>query len=92
MLFRSTVGYRAVRDNVWVERMLSGVRCVVAPVIVSAVGKLCRGAFPQRACLPLGVLAFAASALFHVNNVLLILCGIAAGLLLGHTGRGGDGQ
>ena len=51
-----TVGYRAVRDNVWVERMLSGVRCVVAPVIVSAVGRLCRGAFPQRACLPLGVL------------------------------------
>ena len=26
-----TLGYRAVRDNVWVERMLSGVRCVVTP-------------------------------------------------------------
>lgn len=85
-----TVGYNAIRDNIWIERMLTGVRCVVAPIIFSSVWKLCKGAFPQAVCYPLCALAFAASAVFHVNNVVIVLFGITAGLLLGAIGKGGD--
>lgn len=82
-----TMGYSALKDNIWVERMLSGVRCVVAPIIFSAVWKLRKGAFPQAACYPLCALAFIASAVFHVNNVVVVLFGIAAGLLLGEISK-----
>lgn len=78
-----TIGYTAVRGNIWVERMLSGVRCVVAPIIISAAWKLSKGAFPRAVCYPLCALAFIASAVFHVNNVAIVLFGIVAGILLG---------
>lgn len=85
-----TIGYSAIRDNIWIERMLTGVRCVVAPIIFSAAWKLCKGAFPQAACYPLCALAFIASAVFHVNSVAIVLFGIAAGLLLGAVRKGED--
>ena len=84
------MGYSAVTGVVWVERMLNGVRCVVAPVIFSATWKLRKAAFPLAACYFLCVLAFAASAIFHVNNVLAVLFGVAAGLLLGAADKEGD--
>lgn len=78
-----TVGYSAVSGIAWVEQMLNGVRCVVAPVIFSAAWKLRKGAFPKATCYLLCVLAFIASAAFHASNVAIVLFGIAAGLLLG---------
>lgn len=87
-----TVGYVAARDNIWVERMLSGVRCVVAPIILSAAVNLRKGAFPHAVCYGLGALAFIAAAVFRANNVAVILFGVAAGLLFGAVGKGEGGS
>ena len=86
-----TAGYAAFRDNIWAERMLAGVRCVVAPIILSVAWNLCKGAFPKKVCYVLCALAFLAAAVFQANNVMIVLFGVAAGLLQGIIGRRRDG-
>lgn len=77
-----TVGYAAIRDNVYVARALTGVRAVVAPIILSAVMKLHKGAFPKWYYVLITLTACALSLFFKVSSILLIVLGIAAGLLL----------
>lgn len=78
-----TFFYHSFRDNVWVAFALSGVRAVVAPVILSAVLKL------QKAETPLTRAAFYAlcaadcvlSFVFQISSVLIVLAGVGAGAL-----------
>lgn len=86
-----TVGYHAVKDNVLVGRMLTGVRCVVAPVIFSAAWKLRKGAFPRPVCWLLCAAAFFAVAVLHLGSVTVVLLGAAAGLVLETLRKGGAG-
>ena len=83
-----TFFYTNVRDNVWVAKALTGVRAVVAPVILSAVLKLTKGAFPTKACYALCGVGCVLSLIFHVNSVLVVLLGIIAGLLLNRRKEG----
>lgn len=87
-----TAGYTAFRDNIFVERMLSGVRCVVVPIIFSAALNLRKGAFPKIVCYVLCILSFIAAAAFHVNNVAIVLFGVIAGLLLGLARKKEEGS
>lgn len=77
-----TLCYTAIRDNIYIARALTGVRAVVAPIIFSAVLKLHKGAFPKWYYLLLAVAACILSLWFNVSSILLIICGVAAGLLL----------
>ena len=83
-----TFFYSNVRDNVWVAKALTGVRAVVAPVILSAVLKLTKGAFPTKACYALCGVGCALSLIFRVNSVLIVLLGVIAGLILNRRKEG----
>ena len=83
-----TFFYSNVRDNIWVAKALTGVRAVVAPVILSAVLKLTKGAFPTKACYVLCGVGCVLSLIFHVNSVLIVLLGIIAGLVLNRRKEG----
>ena len=77
-----TFFYTQVRDNLGVEKALTGVRAVVAPVILSAVIRLNKGAFPQTACYVLCAIGCVLSLFFKINCVFIVLLGVVAGLLL----------
>lgn len=78
-----TYCYVVFKDNVWVAKMLTGVRAAVVPIILSAALKLRQGAFPEKICYVLCVGGCILNAVFGVNCVLVILLGVAAGLILG---------
>ena len=84
-----TFFYHSVRDNPWVARALTGVRAVVAPVILTAVLKLQNALTPlprpafYGLCLTGCILSF----VFHINSVLVVLAGVAFGLLLHFRSR-----
>lgn len=78
-----TMFYTAFRDNLYVARALKGVRACVAPVIFSALLRLWKGAFPKKLCCLLFAGACIASAWFNVSSVILIVMGVATGLVCG---------
>lgn len=78
-----TFGYTAFRDNLWVAKMLSGVRAAVMPIIAMAALKLRKGAFAYPICYSICIVGCLLSVVFNVNCVLIILFGMAAGLLIG---------
>lgn len=76
-----TLAYDTIRDNPYVFRALTGVRAAVIPIILSAALRLRKGAFKDAAGYCIAALALLLS-LLRVNNVIIILCGAAAGLIL----------
>lgn len=83
-----TLGYNRFKDNVYVEKMLTGVRAAVVPIIFTAVVKLCHGTMNTAFAVVVCVAACILSAAFDVNCVLIILLGVAVGLLRGERGEG----
>lgn len=85
MLILSVLTYCYVmfQNNVWVAKMLNGVRAAVVPIILSAALKLCQGSFPEKVCYVLCIAGCVLNAVFGVNCVIVILLGAAAGLILG---------
>ena len=77
-----TYCYVMVRDNVYVSRAMAGVRSVVAPIVLSALLGLRNGAFPHPACYGILAAALVLNGVFHVNCVIVILLGAAAGFAL----------
>lgn len=78
-----TYCYVLFQENIWVAKMLGGVRAAVVPIILSAAIKLCKGAFPEKICYALCIGGCVLNLVFGVNCVLVILLGVAAGLLMG---------
>ena len=78
-----TYCYTMFKDNVWIAKMLNGVRAAVVPIILSAAIKLCKGAFPEKICYALCIGGCVLNLVFGVNCVLVILLGVAAGLIIG---------
>lgn len=78
-----TVGYTMFRDNIWVGKLLNGVRAAVVPIILTAALKLRKGAFPNRLCYVLCIGGCVLNAAFGVNCVLVILLGVIAGVVMG---------
>lgn len=83
-----TLCYQSVRENLYIARALTGVRAVVAPVIFSAVLRLHKGAFPRKLCFCLCGVGCVLSLFWGVSCVLIVLIGVMAGLLMGHSERG----
>lgn len=78
-----TYCYVLFKENIWVAKMLGGVRAAVVPIILSAAVKLCKGAFPEKICYALCIGGCVLNLVFGVNCVLVILLGVAAGLMMG---------
>ncbi len=78
-----TYCYVLFKENIWVAKMLGGVRAAVVPIILSAAIKLCKGAFPEKICYALCIGGCVLNLVFGVNCVLVILLGVAAGLMIG---------
>lgn len=77
-----TYCYVMVRDNVYVSRAMAGVRSAVAPIVLSALLRLRKGAFPHPACYGILLGALVLNGAFQVNCVIVILLGAAAGFAL----------
>ena len=78
-----TYCYVLFQENIWVAKMLGGVRAAVVPIILSAAIKLCKGAFPEKICYALCIGGCVLNLVFGVNCVLVLLLGVAAGLIMG---------
>ena len=78
-----TLFYHSFRDNPYVARALTGVRAVVAPVILSAVWKLQKAGSPLPKPMFYGLLAFGCvlSLVFDVSSVLVVLSGVIFGVI-----------
>ena len=74
-----TYCYAMFKDNIWIAKMLTGVRSAVVPIILVAALKLRVGAFPTKACYAIAIVA----CILNVNCVLVILLAVAAGLIMG---------
>lgn len=78
-----TYCYAMFKDNIWIAKMLTGVRSAVVPIILVAALKLLEGAFPTKACYAIAIVACILNAFLNVNCVLVILLAVAAGLIMG---------
>lgn len=81
-----TLFYNFIRGNPYVERAMAGVRAAVAPIIIAAAVKLRRASLPDLVSAILAGTALALCLFTRVNNILIILLGVAAGLIF----RGGE--
>ena len=79
-----TLVYDAFRSNPFVLRALTGVRAAVIPIILSAALRLRRGALKDWTGYALAAVAAVLSVL-GVNNIVIILLGVLAGLLIGEA-------
>ena len=79
-----TLVYDAFRSNPFVLRALTGVRAAVIPIILSAALRLRRGALKDWTGYALAAVAAVLSVL-GVNNIVIILIGVLAGLLIGEA-------
>ena len=79
-----TLGYSRFKDNVYVAKMLCGVRAAVVPIILAAVLKLSKGNLNTLLAVGVCLLACALSLFWNVNCALIILLGGAIGLIVGH--------
>lgn len=84
-----TFFYDNVKDNLYIAKALIGVRSVVGPVILSAVLKLHKGAFPRKICILLCGVGCALSLFYGVSCILLVVMGIVAGILMNRKKGGG---
>lgn len=79
-----TLGYSKFKDNLYVAKMLSGVRTAVVPIILSAVLKLSKGNLNNALAIGICLGACLLSLVWNVNCACIILLGGAIGLVAGH--------
>ena len=89
-----TFCYTAVRDNPWVIAAMTGVRAAIVPIMASAALPLAKGAFRYPPCIVVAVLSFGLYLIWNVSCVLLVIMGVAAGLVIceyyERKGKGGE--
>ncbi len=75
--------YQLIRDNIYVNSMLSGMRVGVGAVIVSVVWDMGKGVLQKKNALSLLILlgSFLAACVFRVNVIYVILSCIAIGAI-----------
>ncbi len=74
--------YDLAKDNMYVARAMMGVRAAVVPIIFSALLKLFKSGMKDAACYVVALVALALCLFTNLNNVLIVLLGAAAGLLI----------
>ena len=77
-----TLCYTAVRDNYWVAAAMTGVRASIVPIMASAALPLVKGAFRYPPCVAVALLSLSLYLFWNVSCVLLVVMGIASGLLI----------
>lgn len=77
-----TYFYTALRDNLYVAKLLNGVRSVVVPIIISASLKLRKTAMKGTSAWVILFVAFGVCALTRVSKVLVVVTALVAGLLI----------
>lgn len=85
-----TFFYHSVRENVYAARAMAGVRAVVVSIILSAVLKLqkTQSSLSRPAFYGLCAASCALSFALRINNILIVLAGVAIGLLYHIRQRG----
>ena len=74
--------YDLVKDNPYVARAMVGVRAAVVPIIFSALLKLFKSGMRDFFCYLIAIGGLTLCLFTKVNNVLIVLIGAAAGLIL----------
>ncbi|SFG18983.1 chromate transporter [Oribacterium sp. WCC10] len=74
--------YTAFRTNYWVAAAMSGIRCAVVPIIMSAALKMINGAFRFPPCYFVTILCVILYLVFDVNCIYLVILGSIFGLLI----------
>lgn len=77
-----TYFYSSLRDNIYVERILNGVRSVVIPIIISACIKLKKPALKTRISYGILAVVFVVCVFTKASKIFVILAALAAGLLI----------
>ena len=77
-----TYFYSSLKNNVYVEKILTGVRCVVVPIILQAAWKLKGSALISKASYLLMGIAFVICAFTSVSKPLVIIAGVVLGLII----------
>lgn len=77
-----TYFYNAVKSNYWCRGALMGIQAAVVPIIGSAALSLGKDALRSRKGQVICAVAFLLSILAGVSNILLVLLGIGAALIL----------
>lgn len=77
-----TYFYATLRDNVYVAKILAGVRSVVIPIIISACLRLWKTAVRWRSSWVILGISFAICAVSDFNKLILVICALIAGLLI----------
>lgn len=77
-----TLFYTAFRDNGWIAAAMSGVRCAIVPIILSAAVGMVRGAFKYAPCILVMLLTLGLYLFLDMNCVYLVLIGAVSGLLI----------
>ena len=74
--------YSAFRDNPMVARAMIGVRAAVVPIIASALMRLFKSGMKDGWCFLIAGCALCLSLFTRISNMLIVLMGAAAGLLV----------
>lgn len=77
-----TYFYSVLRDNVYVAKILNGVRSVVIPIIISASLKLKKTAMKGQSAWWILLASFLVCVFTGVNKALVIVTALVAGLLI----------
>lgn len=77
-----TYCYSSLKGNVYVARILNGVRSVVIPIIISASLKLKSTAVKGKSAVVILLISFVVCVFTGVNKALVIVAALVAGLLI----------
>lgn len=77
-----TYFYGSLRENIFVAKILNGVRSVVVPIIISACIKLKKTALLGKSAYGILAVTFVICVLTGVNKLLVVLAALGAGLIL----------
>lgn len=77
-----TYFYTLFKENVWVMSAMTGVRCAIVPIIISAAVNMVTGAFRFPPCYLLTAIAFALYLFLNVSCVVLVIMGVVGGIII----------
>lgn len=77
-----TYFYNSIHDNALIEKALVGVRAAVIPIIWGATVRMRKSAFVDNIGYGIAILAFLLFLFTDLNNIIIVILGAAAGLLI----------
>lgn len=81
-----TYFYASLKENIYVAKILNGVRSVVIPVIIGAAIKLKKTALKGKSAYVIAAVVFFVCAMTSFNKALIIVIALIAGLMIWRGG------